>query len=219
MLKYDIISVMPHTYSKLVVVRHGESEWSVQNKWTGHADSQLTQQGFRDAYLLGKILLDIPFDYAYCSQRSRTHDTLKTIMQALGNVDMPYEVRAEFNEQDFGDYTGKNKNEVKQNLGTTAYRALSHGWNVPFPGGESLKSVYNRLAPYYVANIVPKLNAQQTVLIVSHSNAIRALIKYIESVSDEDIARIKINFGEAIVYHVDQLGKMKSKQLRHIPIL
>lgn len=216
MLKYGIIPEMPHTYSKLVVVRHGESEWNAQNKWTGNADSQLTQKGFRDAYLLGKLLLDIPFDYAYCSQQSRTHETLKTIMQALGNVDIPYEQRAELNEQDFGDYTGKNKNEVKQDLGTTAYSALSRGWNVPFPGGESLKTVYARLAPYYVKNIVPKLNTPQTVLIVSHSHAIRALIKYIESVSDDDIAGINIHFGEAIVYHVDQLGKMKSKQLRRI---
>lgn len=201
---------------RLIVVRHGESEWNALGKWTGTTDVHLSGKGFHEAALLGEKLKDIPIDKAYISQQIRTKETLEGILDASKQYDVPYEVAAAINERDYGDLTGKNKWQVQKEIGNEAFENIRRGWDYPVPGGETLKDVYNRAIPFYTKTVLPLLTNNQTVLLVSHGNAVRALIKFIESISDEDITKIEMIFGTILIYRVNDKGKLLDKQERRI---
>jgi D-lactate dehydrogenase len=204
-----------HT-GKLIVVRHAESEWNATGQWTGLTDVHLSEKGFREAALLGLELKDTSFDKAYCSQQIRTLETLEGILNTSGNLDVPIERRQEINERDYGDYTGKNKWEMRDIVGEEEFQAIRRGWDHPVPNGETLKMVYERAVPFYCDVIVPELLAGQNILLVAHGNSIRALTKYIESISDEDIGGLEMMFGSIIFYDVDDQGRIIAKQERNI---
>ena len=203
-------------YGKLVIVRHGESEWNARGVWTGTTDVHLTAKGFHQAALLGEAIADIPIDQAYCSQQIRSLETLEGMLDAAKQYDVPYERSAALNERDYGDYTGKNKWEVQKEIGEAAFENLRRGWDVPVPNGETLKKVYERSVPFYQKTIVPELLEGKNVLVVAHGNSIRSLVKYIESLSDSDIAKTEMIFGVVLVYTVDAKGKQRTKTERHI---
>jgi len=110
------------------------------------------------------------------------------------------------NERDYGDYTGKNKWDMKELIGEEAFDALRRGWDVPVPGGETLKMVYSRVVPFYQQAIVPLLRDGKNVLIVAHGNSLRALVKYVDSISDEDVTHLEMLFGQIVVYDVTPEG-------------
>jgi len=201
---------------QLIVVRHGESEWNALGKWTGTTDVHLTSKGYHEAALMGECLKDIRFDHGYISQQIRTKETLEGILDASHQYDVPYEVTNAFNERDYGELTGKNKWEVKKEIGDEAFEGIRRSWNYPVPGGETLKDVYDRAVPFYLDTVLPRLNKGQNILIVSHGNSIRSLVKYIESISDEDIAHVEMIFGTALIYTVDEHGKLVDKTVRKI---
>ena len=201
---------------KLILVRHGESEWNARGQWTGSRDVHLSEKGFHEAALLGQAIRDIKFDYAFCSQQIRAFETMEAIFDASQEFDVPYERSEALNERDYGDYTGMNKWEVKERLGEEVFNHLRRDWNYSVPNGETLKDVYDRVVPYYLEHIMPKLKEGKTVLVTSHGNAIRALIKYIESVSDEEIANVEMPFGNVLIYDVNEAGHMTAKTERKI---
>ena len=202
--------------NKLVIVRHGESEWNSQGKWTGTTDINLDKKGLHEAALMGKTLRDIYFDQAYVTNLVRTVQTLDGILKASPTPDVPVTVAAALGERDYGIYTGKNKWQVKAKIGDEAFQLLRRSWDYPVPQGETMKQVYSRAVPYYVSNIVPQLVDGQTVLIVAHGNSIRSLVKYLESLNDDAIAEIEMIFGTALIYEVDSAGRMASKTVRAI---
>lgn len=188
----------------LVISRHGESEWNVLGKWTGWTDVGLTEKGMRDAEEIGRIIpSDIRFDEIYTSVLKRTEETLQGIIRGAAKLklgSLPKTASKELNERDYGVYTGKNKWEVQQSVDEATFIGLRRGWDFPVEGGENLKQVYERVIPYFEKQMLPKLMAGKNLLMVAHGNSIRALIKYLDNISDEDIADVEMRFGQVLVY-------------------
>lgn len=202
------------TYGKLVLIRHSESEWNATGKWTGITDVHLSEKGFHDAGLLGKALesTGVVIDKAYCSQQIRTLETLEGVLDASSQLDVPIERSEAINERDYGDYTGKNKWEVRDMVGEEKFSKIRRGWEEPIPNGETLKQVYERALPFYKDIILPQIKDGKNILLVAHGNSLRCVKKYLESVSDQDIENLEMEFGEVIVYDVDDNGLSTSKK-------
>jgi len=199
----------------LVVVRHTESEWNAMSKWTGTTDVSLTTKGLQEAAEMGQLLRDVRFDEVFVSEQVRTHQTAEQLLTAAGST-VSFTEAAELNERDYGVYTGKDKWEIKEQLGDDVFNAIRRGWDNPIENGESLKQVFRRAVPYYRDTIAPMINQGKNVLIVGHGNSIRSLVKYIEDISDEDIETTEMIFGTALIYAVDAEGRMSNRQLRSI---
>ena len=120
------------------------------------------------------------------------------------------------NERDYGDYTGKDKWEMEKVLGTDGWNAVRREWDCPVPNGETLKMVYERTVPFFQHTILPHIQKGEHVIMVSHGNAIRAIMKYIEQISDADIKDLEMLFGEVVIYNLDNDGHMISKEIRKI---
>lgn len=202
---------------KLVIVRHGESEWNALGKWTGITDVHLTEHGITQSAKLGTVLKDISFNYAYTSQQLRTRETLEAIMNGSGEVSLAHESARALNERDYGVYTGMNKDQIKEMIGDEAFDELRRSWNSPVEGGESLEQVYQRVIPFYLRVILPRLRHGQNILVVAHGNSIRSLVKYIENISNEAIGDIEMIQDEALVYEVDAEGRSKNKSVTAAP--
>ncbi len=197
----------------LVLVRHGESEWNAKGLWTGWTDVNLSENGREEAKKAGESLHDIHFDYAYTSALKRAQQTLLEIQNVLGTNIIPTADKA-LNERSYGDFTGKNKWEVKEQVGEEEFQRIRRSWDYPPANGESLKMVYERVLPYYQTEIEPKLKEGKNVIIAAHGNSLRALIKYLENVSDEDITTLELATGGLYVYQLDDQGKVTSKEVR-----
>lgn len=200
---------------KLLVARHTESEWNASGIWTGTRDAHLSGKGFKDAGKLGEVLkdLNIKIDVAYCSEQIRSRETLEGMLDSAGQLDVETIVSPAINERDYGDYTGKNKWDMKELLGEETWQQIRRGWNIEIPGGETLKAVYERAVPFYETTIVPQLLAGKNILLVAHGNSIRALMKYIEDINDDDVSKLEMLLGQIIVYDVDDKGKKQNSSV------
>lgn len=201
---------------QLLLSRHTESEWNALGKWTGITDVHLSENGFRQAAEIGEGIKHIKLDYAFCSLQMRTKETLEGILDGSSQVTVPYERSGDLNERDYGDYTGMNKWEVRDKVGEAEFNSIRRDWNHPVPNGETLKDVYERTIPFYLQVILPRLKAGETVLVVSHGNALRALIKFLEGISDEGVASVEMVFGTVLDYKVKDDGTMDAKSEMHI---
>lgn len=200
----------------LVIIRHGESEWNAQGRWTGITNILLTEKGHREGELMGEKLQDLKFDIAYVSEQDRTLQTLQAAMRKHPQKELTHKVARAINERDYGKFTGKNKWEVKEEVGEDVFTAIRRGWEYPVPDGESLKMVYERVVPFFTDTVLPHLAKGENVLIAAHGNSIRSLMKYIENISDEDIAGVEMVFGTALLYRVDDSGHLADKEVRSI---
>ena len=203
----------PSSSGKLVIVRHGQSEWNALGKWTGTTDVHLTPAGIQESADIGKSVRDIIFDYAYISQQVRTKETIEAFVNGAQQLSLRMEPSGALNERDYGIYTGMRKNDIKKIIGDEAYNELRRSWDGPVEGGESLKDVYERTIPFYLRIILPRLRHGQNIVIVAHGNSIRSLIKYIEDISDSEIGEMEMIQGCALVYEVDSEGRSKSKEI------
>jgi len=201
--------------AKLVLVRHGISEYNAKGLWTGWDDPDLTPEGIADARRAGSALKDINFDYAYSADLKRAIETLDEILQTIGEIKINSSVNWELKERHYGDYTGKNKWEIKEMVGDEEFQKIRRNWDHPIPGGESLKQVNERIWPFFLKEILPKVKEGKNVLAVSSGNAFRALIKSLENLSEEEIAKLEFGIGEAYVYEIDKDGKLVSKEIRN----
>lgn len=184
----------------LVISRHGESEWNLLGKWTGWTDVNLTEKGRNDTVRLGALLKGLSFNEAYTSSLKRTQQTLAALLEGCGVENLPTTHATELNERDYGDLTGKNKWEVKAEIGEKAFNGIRRGWDYPVPGGETLKDVYARVVPYFEQEILPKLQNGENILLVAHGNSIRALIKHLDQVPEAEMANVEMPFGQLLVY-------------------
>ncbi len=188
--------------SKLILVRHGESLWNEKGLWTGWTDIGLSEKGKEEARLAGEKLKGMSIDLAYTSPLLRAKQTLGEIKNVLGLVDLQTIENAALNERNYGIYTGKNKWEIQKEVGEKQFQKIRRGWDIPIENGESLKDVYARVIPYYQTEILPKLREGENVLIVAHGNSLRALSKFIESISDADVEKLEIPTGEVLTYDI-----------------
>lgn len=192
----------------LYISRHGESEWNTLGKWTGWTDVNLTPKGVNDAVLVGKAFLEgVQLDGVYTSDLKRTHQTLDALMEGAGNAIRASSIGVvhapELKERDYGVYTGKDKWEVQQEVTPEVFAGIRRGWDYPIPGGENLKQVYDRTIPYFIDKILPRLRQGEKILVVAHGNSIRALMKYLDNVSDEGIADVEMPLGHLLIYTFD----------------
>lgn len=208
---------MQNKIGKLIIVRHGESEWNKANLFTGKKDVHLTREGFKAAEELGALIEDIKIHKVFASMQVRSIETEVCMMSGSGSCcteNVCYS--SALNERDYGDYTGVNKIEKEKEIGKEQVSSLRRGWNYPVPNGETLKMVYERAVPFFYEEILPVLRSDQNVLVVSHGNTIRSLMKYIENISDEDIEKIEMPFNQVFIYDLDQEGHMLNKESRFI---
>ncbi len=201
---------------KLILARHHESEWNKEGRWTGLRDRHLTEYGFQKSNEMGMLLKDTHIDQAFASMQVRSIETLSCMLNTLEQYDVPTEHAAALDERDYGDYTGKNKWDMETLLGKEEFEKLRRGWDYPVPHGESLKMVYDRVVPYYLEKILPVIVANKNVLVVSHGNALRALIKYLEKISDESMKDVEMPFGAILLYDLDESGHMVKKEERSV---
>lgn len=197
----------------LALVRHGESEWNAKGLWTGWTDIPLTQAGKDEAKRAGKALKNIKFDIAFVSPLIRAKQTLDEIKKAINAPDLRTIVNPALNERNYGIYTGKNKWEIKKELGDEKFNLLRRAWNYPVPKGETLKNVYERVIPYYKKEILPRLLKNENVLISAHGNSLRALVKYLDNISDENIQKLELVTGEVYLYKIKKDGKVLKKKI------
>ncbi|OGH16157.1 MAG: hypothetical protein A3C30_02810 [Candidatus Levybacteria bacterium RIFCSPHIGHO2_02_FULL_40_18] len=197
----------------LVLVRHGLSDYNKKGLWTGWDNPPLSEEGFEQSQKTGAELTDIKFDFAYSSDQIRSVQTIEEIFKAT-NQNIPIVQDATIRERNYGTYTRKNKWEVQKEIGDEEFKKLRRGWDYPIPNGESLKQVYEREIPYFRQEIEPKLKEGKNVIIASSGNALRALAKYLENISDEQISEVEIGTGEAYVYTMNERGEVVTKEIR-----
>ncbi len=198
----------------LVFVRHGQSEWNALGLWTGWGNPSLSEGGRAEARKAAEYLQDIPLHKAYTSKLKRAQETLHEIKQALDNVTLDTTEHEALNERNYGDYTAKNKWEIKEQLGEEEFNKLRRNWNHPLPNGETLKDVHARALPYYEKNILEDLKAGKNVIVAAHGNSLRALMKHLEEVPDDKIHEVEIGTGAVLVYEISEDGKVIGKELR-----
>jgi 2,3-bisphosphoglycerate-dependent phosphoglycerate mutase len=200
----------------LILTRHGQSEYNAQGLWTGLTDIGLNAEGIAEAQRAGDALRDIRVDVAFTSTLVRAHQTLDAILQRIGQTQVRVIKDAALNERDYGDLTGKNKWTVRDEYGEEQFLLWRRSWDYPIPNGESLKDVYARVVPYYQEAILPELRAGHNVLIVAHGNSLRALIKYLEDISNEDIPSLELGTAEVYLYETDAQGAIRAKEIRAV---
>ncbi|OKL44459.1 2,3-bisphosphoglycerate-dependent phosphoglycerate mutase [Pseudovibrio exalbescens] len=198
----------------LVLVRHGQSEWNLKNLFTGWKDPDLTEQGVAEATDAGKKLkeLNMEFDLAYTSALTRAQHTLKIILEQLGQEGLPTERDQALNERDYGDLTGMNKDEAREKFGEEQVHIWRRSFDVPPPGGESLKMTAERTLPYYKEHILPKVIEGNRVIVAAHGNSLRSLIMELEGLTPEQILARELGTGKPVVYRLDENGKVLSVQ-------
>lgn len=200
----------------LIIARHHESEWNKKGMWTGSRDVHLTDYGFAKSREMGLLLKSMRIDNAFASTQVRSIETLSCMLDSLELHAVPTEHTDAFNERDYGEYTGKNKWDMKKLVGDEAFEHMRRDWEYPIPNGETLKMVYERVVPFYTEKVVPLLRDGKNVLIVSHGNALRALMLYVESIPKEEARNLEMLFGAVVLYQVDAEGRMIKKEVRSV---
>ncbi|MBO0936944.1 2,3-diphosphoglycerate-dependent phosphoglycerate mutase [Fibrella sp. HMF5335] len=193
----------------LAIVRHGQSVWNLENRFTGEVDVDLSPQGEAEARQAGQLLTPYPVDCAFTSVLKRAIRTLDIIMQQTGQTNLPVTRSAALNERNYGDLQGLNKDDVAKQYGVKQVDEWRRSYDVVPPHGESLEHTYERVVPYYQANIEPTLAAGQNVLIVAHGNSLRSLMMYLEKISPEDIAKTELATGVPRLYLFDNDMKLE----------
>lgn len=188
----------------LVLVRHGQSEWNRRNLFTGWRDPDLTALGVEEAKRAGARLKaeGYQFDIAFTSLLSRAQKTLDLALVELGQVGLPVMKDLALNERNYGDLAGLNKDDARVKWGEEQVHLWRRSYDVPPPGGESLKDTVARTLPYYVTEILPKVLQGNRVLVSAHGNSLRALIMVLEKHTPETITHRELATGAPVIYRL-----------------
>jgi len=186
----------------LVLVRHGQSEWNLKNLFTGWKDPDLTAQGIAEAKAAGRKLKEqgLSFDIAYTSALTRAQHTLRLMLEELGQTSLPTVRDQALNERDYGDLSGLNKDDARAKWGEEQVLVWRRSYDVPPPGGESLKDTLARTLPYYVKEILPQVLRGKRVLVAAHGNSLRALIMVLEKLTPDQILKRELATGAPVIY-------------------
>lgn len=197
----------------LILVRHGESEWNLKNLFTGWRNPDLTEKGIGEARATGKALKakGIVPDLYYTSALRRAQHTLDLMLEEMGISDVTIVRNQALNERDYGDLSGLNKDDAREKWGEEQVLIWRRSYDVPPPGGESLKDTAARTLPYYEREILPQLKGGKTVLIAAHGNSLRALVMAIEGLSPEEILKREIATGQPTVYNIGTEGQLEAR--------
>jgi 2,3-bisphosphoglycerate-dependent phosphoglycerate mutase len=212
---------------QLVLIRHGQSAWNLENRFTGWWDVDVTEQGAAEARAAGELLSTRGFDFDCCftSYQTRAIKTLNLVLEAMGRLWLPVTKDWRLNERHYGGLTGLNKAETVAKAGEEQVKIWRRSFDVPpppiepgspydlsndrryagipVPATESLKDTIARVLPYWDSAIAPELKAGKRVVISAHGNSLRALVKHLSNISDDEIAALEIPTGQPLVYELD----------------
>ncbi|WP_457625012.1 2,3-bisphosphoglycerate-dependent phosphoglycerate mutase [Persephonella sp.] len=200
---------------KLVLVRHGQSIWNLQNRFTGWIDVPLTEKGKEEAYRAGELLKDIRFDVAYTSMLTRAQETLRIILETIGLL-IPVIKDEALNERHYGALQGLNKDRAREKWGKEIVHLWRRSYDIPPPEGESLKDTAERTIPFLERAIMGDIKDGRDVLVVAHGNSLRSIVMYLEKLGPDEIIKVEIPTGTPIVYELDENENIISKEIRHL---
>lgn len=229
--------------AKLVLIRHGQSQWNLSNQFTGWVDVDLSDEGVKQAQNAGKLIKEagIEFDQAYTSVLTRAIKTLHYALEGSDQLWIPETKTWRLNERHYGALQGQNKAEAAEKWGDDQVHTWRRSYDVLpplldaddegsaandrryanldpriIPGGENLKVTLERVIPFWEDEIAPKLIDGKNVIIAAHGNSLRALSKYIENISDEDIINLEMATGEPVVYDFNEKLEVQSKDRKSV---
>lgn len=232
-MRYKVV----RNLGKMVLVRHGQSQWNLENRFTGWMDVPLSIKGRDEAISAGRKLRDIRFDAIYVSHLMRAIQTLHYILLELSDTRIPIVYHEEkrihdwehysgekqkeipvyqsvdLAERYYGDLQGLNKAETMKKYGDAQVHLWRRSYDINPPNGESLKDTCDRTIPYYKKFILPMLQEGKNILVVAHGNSLRSITKYVENISDTDIPTVEIPTGVPIIYTFDAQMKLQKKDL------
>ena len=190
---------------KLVLCRHGQSEWNLENKFTGWEDVGLTPLGEEEALEAGKQLkaIDINFDIAFTSLLKRANKTLFSILEQMDLTWIPITHAWELNERHYGALQGKNKAEVAKEFGDEQVHIWRRSYDIPPPGGESLKDTADRVIPYLNEKILPEVYSGKNIIVSAHGNSIRAIVMALKEFTPEEILKTEIGWCEPWIFEFE----------------
>ena len=196
--------------SNLVLVRHGQSEWNKKNLFTGWKDPELTNKGIEEAIKAGKDLKtkNIKFDIMFTSDLLRAQETGRLILEHMDQSDIQVIKNQCLNERNYGDLAGLNKDDAREKWGEEQVHVWRRSFDVPPPGGESLKDTAERVLPYFHSEIFPKVEEGLDVLIAAHGNSLRALVMELEEINSNEIVKLEIATGDPLTYEYSE-GNIK----------
>ena len=197
----------------LVLVRHGQSEWNLKNLFTGWKDPDLTELGVSEAKDAGRKLKaqGFVFDIAFTSVLIRAQHTLDLALNELDQAGIPVRTDQALNERDYGDLSGLNKDEARKKWGEEQVLIWRRSYDVPPPGGESLKDTLARTLPYFVQEILPCVLRGESTLVAAHGNSLRALVMVLEKLSPEQILKRELATGAPVIYRLNADATVASK--------
>jgi len=194
--------------AKLILLRHGQSLWNLENRFTGWIDIELTEDGKKEAEDAGRkiALAGIHLDEAFTSVLKRAIDTLTICLRAAGQANIPTHYDQALNERHYGDLQGLNKAETAEKFGEAQVKIWRRSYDVNPPGGESLKDTAARTLPYFHDQIVPALKAGKNVIVSAHGNSLRAIVMKLDNLDEQQVVELNIPNGVPIVYDCDSDG-------------
>jgi len=197
----------------LVLVRHGQSEWNLKNLFTGWRDVELTPLGILEAETGGQALAEtgIKFDIAFTSDLKRAQNTLKIVLEKIGQPNLETIRNVALNERDYGDLSGLNKDDAREKWGEEQVHIWRRSYDVPPPGGESLRDTGARVWPYYMTEILPRVLCGEKVIVAAHGNSLRALVMVLDRLTKEEILKLNLATGVPMVYELNADTTVKSK--------
>ena len=202
----------------LILPRHGESQWNLENRFTGWVDIPLSPKGEEEAHQAGEKLKQYRFDKAYTSVLKRAIDTLKIVLKIIGQENLPTEYDQALNERHYGALQGKNKAEIGKIYGEQQLKIWRRSYDVPPPSdvtelnpdgvSESLKDTAARALPYFESKIMPDILAGKNIIVAAHGNSLRSIVMKLDNLSKEAVLELNIPTGVPLLYKYDSKGKI-----------
>ncbi len=197
----------------LILIRHGQSQWNLENRFTGWSDVPLTERGEQDCALTAKVLHDFKFDMAFTSALQRAQKTLEIILKETKQSDVPVVQDKALNERHYGDLQGLNKAETAQKYGQEQVKLWRRSYDTRPPNGESIADCFQRVVPFLKEKILPEVFAGKTVIVVAHGNSLRPIFQYFDHTDNDTIATLEIGLCTPYVYTFEGDQLIEKKEL------
>jgi len=192
--------------ARLILLRHGESQWNLENRFTGWVDVPLSPRGIQEAKNAGEKLRSFAFNRAFTSVLTRAIETLRLVLEAIGQTNIPIERDKALNERMYGELQGLNKADTAKKYGDEQVKIWRRSYDIAPPGGESLKDTADRVLPYYENRIMPYILQGETILISAHGNSLRALVMQLDQLTKEQVLELNIPTGAPLLYEFEKSG-------------
>jgi len=205
--------VKTSSMAKLVLVRHGQSTWNLENRFTGWVDVPLSELGQTEARLAGERIKEIPFDRAYTSVLQRAIETLTIILKNIGQESLEVIQEKALNERHYGKLQGLNKADTAKKYGEDQVHIWRRSYDVAPPEGESLKDTAARTLPYFNEKIMSDITAGKNIIVAAHGNSLRSIVMDLDKLTKEEVLQLNIPTGIPIIYDIDSKGKILNKEI------